>query len=473
MYRLCIAAAGVLALTVLVVTSAQAMPSFTRQTGMSCNQCHFTHDPVPNFTIQGMKFRSMGYHTPERMTKLRAGSPGAQAGETLDIPWNDYISYRFESQITSKSWPAGGGNSSELASNPTTRLAWFVTGPVTKHIGFWNEFYIVGNGANNAVGGSGSGGSAWAPGLVAWDEYDLVWTVNPDAIQQNGDVYSIRFTNQSIKETDGFGPGPGGPPSDVGPRGGIGGYDHPPEGGFRITGWMHDRWVWQFGLRTGDNNSGWTKKMQEYSVAYFLRNTSDDTMVLRMMGQWGNDEIPYVTSTGLQSGANQNPLVYTYRDAIPGITATRAGSGGAGPYLNTDLDKNVAFDPQFRWQRSDVGANGQNSWLFATGFGYGKDTYKDGASYKQDTFGATFLYCYMHTYCVEPIYTHYMTSKFQDYTGVNYDIDKADTWQVYMIYQPAMNFAIVGAISTSSSTSLTAPAVTGGHSVSITLDFPM
>ncbi|HXZ50267.1 MAG TPA: hypothetical protein VEG27_14705 [Usitatibacter sp.] len=452
------------------MNSAQAMPSFVRQTGMSCNQCHFTHDPVPNFTIQGMKFRSMGYRIPERATKLRAGSPGATQGETLDLPMWDYLSFRFESDLVSKS-KAPGGETTETASNPTTRFAFFATGPVTDHIGFWNEFYFTGNGANNAIGGSGDGGSAWAPGLTAWDEYDLVWTVNPDAIQENGDVYSIRFTNQGISETDGFGPGPGGVPSFIGPRGGIGGYDHPPEGGFRATGWMHDRWVWQFGIRTGDNNSGWAQKMYEYSAAYFFRNASDDTIALRLMGQWGDDEIPYATSTNTQSGANQNPLVYTYRDAIPGISATRGA--GLGPYLNTDLDRNVAYTPQIRWQKSDVGADGGTSWLLAAGYGYGKDTYKDSASFETSSLGASFLYCWMHTYCAQPIYTHSLKQKFTDHTGKSYNIDTPDSWTMYLIYQPAMNFAVVGSISNASTLSLTAPAKTGGYSFSVTLDFPM
>lgn len=472
MVRLCVAAVSALALNMVTVDSAQAMPSFVRQTGMSCDQCHFTHDNVPNFTIQGMKFRSLGYRIPERMEKLRAGSPGATGGETLDLPMWDYLSYRFESQPLSRS-KAPGGDPSEIASNPTTRLAWFVTGPVTEHIGFWNEFYITGNGANNAVGGSGDGGSAWAPGLVAWDEYDLVWTFNPKAIQENGDVYSLRFTNQGIGETDGFGPGPGGSPSFYGPRGGIGGYDHPPEGGYRVTGWMHDQWVWQAGIRTGDNNSGWDHKMYEGSAAYFLRNRSDDTMALKITAQTGNDEIPYATSDTLQSGANQNPLVYVYRDVVSGISATRPPGSTASPYLNTDLKRNIAYTPQFRWQRADIGPDGATSWVFDAGYGYGKDTYNDGATFENGAIGATFLYCYMHTWCIQPSYTHSMTYKFTDYKGNGYKIDKPDSYSVLLIWQPAMNFAIVGSLSNATTTSLTGSAKTGGYSYGITLDFPM
>jgi hypothetical protein len=462
-------AIGVLALGILIAGPANAMPSFARQTGMSCNQCHFTHDPTPNFTIQGMKFRSIGYRIPERQTKLIAGQPGATAGESLDLPWNDYLSYRFESVLANKTF---GDNSTELASNPTTRLAWFVVGPVTDHIGFWNEFYIVGDyGGNNCLGGSCVGGSTWAPGLTTWDEYDLVYTVNPDAVQQNGDIYSIRFTNQSIQESDGWGPNSIGAPNSLGPSGELDGNAHPPTGAYRITGWMHDRWDWQLGLRTGDNNNGWDHKMEEASLAYYFDNASDNTIGVKVMGQYGDDEIPYVTRDGLQEGVDQNPLIYTYNDAIPGITATRPAN--AGPYLNTDLKNNVAFTPVFRWQRSDVGASGGDSWAFAAGFAYGKDEYNDGASFKEEIFGAGFLYCYMHTYCIQPGYTHYMKYNFIDHTGVSYDIDNPDTVSLELVYNPAMNVSVFASISQAHSISLIGSSKTGGTTVQIGLDFPM
>ena len=464
-------AIGVLALGILAAGTANAMPSFARQTGMSCNQCHFTHDPTPNFTIQGMKFRSLGYRIPERQTKLVAGQPdqGAKDGEVLSLPWDDYLSYRFESVLANKTF---GSNGTELASNPTTRMSLFVVGPLTDHIGFWNEFYIVGDyGANNCVGGSCVGGSAWALGLPTWDEYDLVYTINPDAVQANGDVYSVRFTNQSIQESDGWGPNSIGAPNSLGPFGTLGGNAHPTTGGYRITGWMHDRWDWQLGLRTGDNNNGWDRKMEEGSLAYYFDNASDNTIGVKVMAQYGDDEIPYVTRDSIQSGPTQNPLYYTYGDAIPGITATRGG--GFGPYMNTDLKNNTAIAPVFRWQRSDVGASGGDSWAFAAGFAYGKDEYYDGASFKEDIFGAGFLYCYMHTYCIQPGYTHYLKYNFTDHTGVSYDIDNPDNLSLTLVYNPAMNFAVFAQISQGHSLSLTGPSTTGGVTVQIGLDFPM
>ncbi len=468
--RLGLTAIGVLTLSVLTVGAVQAMPSFSRQTGMSCNQCHFTHDPTPSFTIQAMKFRANGYRFAERRTKLLAGQPGAEGGETLDIPWDDYLSYRFESVVANKS-QAPGQASTELTSNPTTRLAWFVTGPVTKNIGFWNEFYIVGDyGANNCSPSTAcTGGSTWAPGLVTWDEYDLVYTINPDAIQDNGDIYNIRFTNQGLDEEP-WGPNQIGAPSAIGPRGELDGNAHPNLGAFRFTAWMHDRWVWQLGAWTGDNNSGWDQKMEDGDIEYYFDNRSDNTVAARIQAQTGDDEIPYVTTDALQEGANQNPLVYTYHDAITGISATRACDCA---YLNTDLKNNVAVDPTFRWQRSDVGDDGDISWAWAIGLAYGRDEYTDGASFTEELFGTGLIWCYAHTHCLQPTFSHTLKYTFTDHNNVSYDVPEPNSYSLSYVYQPAMNFAVVVSLSTSSTTSLTGPAKTGGWSFSTTLDFPM
>ncbi|HEV8264062.1 MAG TPA: hypothetical protein VGQ06_03865, partial [Gemmatimonadales bacterium] len=63
MRRLAVALAlvAVGALT-LAPSNAEAVPSFTRQTGMTCAQCHVMFGaPVPNFTFTGKKFRMNGY----------------------------------------------------------------------------------------------------------------------------------------------------------------------------------------------------------------------------------------------------------------------------------------------------------------------------------------------------------------------------------------------------------------------------
>jgi hypothetical protein len=54
-------AAVALVATVALVADASAMPAFTRQTGLTCNQCHVTVSGTPDFTFTGTKFRLTGY----------------------------------------------------------------------------------------------------------------------------------------------------------------------------------------------------------------------------------------------------------------------------------------------------------------------------------------------------------------------------------------------------------------------------
>lgn len=53
------------ALGVFVAQAANAnVPSYVRQTGLTCNQCHMTWTPNPDMTFTGTKFRLNGYRTP-------------------------------------------------------------------------------------------------------------------------------------------------------------------------------------------------------------------------------------------------------------------------------------------------------------------------------------------------------------------------------------------------------------------------
>src|SRR5688572_3633560 len=51
----------------------QAVPAFSRQSGMNCNSCHIgTHDIVPNFTRTGRLFAMRGYQVPYIRERLHA-----------------------------------------------------------------------------------------------------------------------------------------------------------------------------------------------------------------------------------------------------------------------------------------------------------------------------------------------------------------------------------------------------------------
>src|SRR4051812_4654028 len=64
MRRMALAMMFAVGASVALASSAHAVPSFTRQTGLTCNQCHITFSNVPDFTFTGKKFRLNGYRTP-------------------------------------------------------------------------------------------------------------------------------------------------------------------------------------------------------------------------------------------------------------------------------------------------------------------------------------------------------------------------------------------------------------------------
>jgi hypothetical protein len=78
---------GAVVLAALGVGVAQVasarVPSYVRQTGLVCNQCHVTWTPTPDLTFTAVKFRMNGYRTPWVAEKIEAGQEGALGGRRL------------------------------------------------------------------------------------------------------------------------------------------------------------------------------------------------------------------------------------------------------------------------------------------------------------------------------------------------------------------------------------------------------
>ncbi|HUL49615.1 MAG TPA: hypothetical protein VLT79_06320, partial [Gemmatimonadales bacterium] len=67
--------AGAVGALAIVASVAQArVPSFVRMTGYTCNQCHMTWTPTPDFTFTGQKFRMNAYREPFIADKIEAGN---------------------------------------------------------------------------------------------------------------------------------------------------------------------------------------------------------------------------------------------------------------------------------------------------------------------------------------------------------------------------------------------------------------
>ena len=401
---------------------ARAVPSFTRQTTMSCNQCHTVPGgPVPNFTMTGKKFRALGYRTPHGREEITSGVEG-DMGERLTLPLLDYLSFRLQGTLASVAKSPVTEEWGEVSTNPTSRVSWFFTGPVGDNFGLWNEWYVVPLGSEN---------EEWSLGLASFDELDLRYILNPD----NPDyTIGIALSNQGVNELCGFGPFPvyigGGEIS----RGSVRGYAHPNFGNLMLNGWMYDRWTWTVGVNTGDNNLGWDYANVQGQLAYAFFNTNANELWLNVVARSGTDVIPLVTDNYVPTGERD----WAYRDAIGGISATRPGEA-PGPYLSTDIDNATSATAEVRWSRQDWGPH---SFECVLRYGLNTEEYRDGASTDLNTLGFVLLYGWKHTYYLKPFVMSRITHEFTDHTGEKYDIDSSPEYGINLGFKPHENFLI-------------------------------
>lgn len=417
-----LSAAIIAAVLLIVPDRAEAVPGFTRQTTMSCNQCHTVHGgPVPNFTMTGKKFRALGYRTPHGRERITSGVEG-DMGERLNLPLLDYLSFRLQGTPLSTVKPPGLDEWLEITTNPTSRVSWFFTGPVGDNFGVWNEWYIVPLGSEN---------EEWSLGLASFDELDLRYILNPD----NPDyTVGIALSNQGVDELCGFGPFPvsigGGETS----RGSILGYAHPNFGSLMLNGWMFDRWVWALGGNTGDNNLGWDYANVQGQFGYAFFNTNDNELWLNLVARSGSDVIPLVTENYVEDGERD----WSYRDAIGRVSQTRP-DGMQAPYLSTDVDNATSVTAEVRWSRQDWGPH---SFEWVMRYGFNTEEYRDGAATDLNTLGTVFLYGWKHTYYLKPFIMTRVTHEFTDHQGEVYEIDSSPELGITFGFKPHENFLI-------------------------------
>jgi hypothetical protein len=319
-------------------TDASAVPSFARQTGMTCNQCHVSFGaPVPNFTFTGKKFRMNGYRMPFVAEKIEAGEPGVSNGKRLAMPLIPYLSFRYQSQFAAQSKaPASPTNpdpeASPISSNPTNRLSFFPGGALGDNFGLWVELYLTPDGSQTRE---------WTLGLFSFDEYDLRAVKITDT-----NTFGLSFSNQSIREVSGFGPWPT-ITSNLS-RGGFGGWSHPNRGNFFAYGFWGDRLLTVIGASPGDDNLTWDRRNFQAQVAYALKNSDENELWLNVMTQFGNDAIPVLSNTSPNA-----QRTWTYNDIVQGITATRGA--GASAYLSEDIGDFTRIEPEIRYSFIDRG----------------------------------------------------------------------------------------------------------------------
>lgn len=410
------------------------VPLFTRQTGLTCAQCHVLFGaPVPNFTFTGKKFRMNGYRMPWIAPRIEAGEVGAISGKRLNLNQFPYLSLRYQSVFAQRSRNPGATTWSPISSNPTSRLALFTGGAFGDNFGLWTEMYLV------PPNGTATG--EWGLGMFTFDEYDLRF-VKTDASKTIG----LAFSNQGIAEVSGFGPwSPGGSQLN---RGGVGGWSHPNKGQFFAYGWFNDRIFASVGASPGQDNLTWNRLNYLGQAAYWIFNSDSREMSLNVEFKAGNDDIPLLTNTSISSAGTGPHWVYS--DGVQGVQAARlAGGGPNAVYVSGDLGDFNRESVELRYGFVD---RGPHSMEFGLGGNFNSETYSDNSKAKQTSFFGRIRYVYQRTYGLDLQIGKNTKYSYTAPDATLHDIPNKLSYSSYLTFQPQMN--ILMSLSYSNTTTL-------------------
>jgi hypothetical protein len=427
-----------LGLSLAWAVNAAAVPSFTRQTGMSCNQCHITYGaPVPNFTFTGKQFRMNGYRLPFVAEKIEVGEEGALNGKRLSLAIWPYLSVRYQSDLASQSRAPGATAWGKVTSNPTSRLSIFPGGAFGDHFALWTELYVTPD---------GSATNEWGQGVVSYDEFDLRATV----IRDWGTV-GLAFSNQGVREVGGFGPWPAGVTDQFNGRTWRG-WAHPNRGTFSLYGFFDQKLFATVGAGPGDDNLEWGRNSFQAQLAFAPLNSDANELWLVSSVQFGDDGLPLVTT---YVPSKDGELRWRYVDDVTGVSATRASGQ---PYRSNDMDHFVRSTTEIRYGFSN---HGPHSMEVNGRVSLNQETYLDGAEATNHAVAGALRYAYNHTWGVDVVVDKAFRYRFQDGAGIVHDVPNDVSYTTYLSYRPTMNMLLMLRYANSQSPTLNTPVQTG------------
>lgn len=411
-----------LGLSVGWATSAVAVPSFSRQTGLVCNQCHITFGvPVPNFTFTGKKFRMNGYRLPYSAEKISAGEEGALSGNRLAIPIWPYLSLRYSSDIATQTRAPGAANWSKVTSNPTSRLSIFPGGAFGDNFALWTEMYLTPDGSTT---------NQWGQGVFGFDEYDLRFTTN-----ESWGSIGVAFSNQSVREVGGFGPWPAGT-TDYFNGGTWRGWAHPNRATFSLYGLVKDVVFATVGMGPGDDNLEWGPNSYQAQLAIAPLHSDASELWFVSSVQFGDDGLPLVTT---YVPSKDGLLNWRYLDDVAGVSATRTGAATGQPYLSADMDNFIRSESEVRYGFSN---RGPHSMELNGRVSLNHETYLDGAEATNNAIGGALRYAFDHTLGVDVVLDKSFTYEFRTSSGTLLDVPNDVSYTAYLSYRPAMNMLV-------------------------------
>lgn len=430
MNRWKVAAGGAAVLAVLAFApNANAVPSFVRITGLTCNQCHVQFTPAPDFTWTGKKFRWNGMRTPWVQERVEAGEEGAITGRRLSLNFVNYFSMGFEQQVLSQSKgasdPTGpAAQKSVLGAAGIGNLSTFYAGPIGDHIGVWNEIYFT------AAGAEGDNPFRF----VAWDELDLKFVWNP-----GGNIVGASIHTEPLPTTFAFQFNSGAPTQ---AWGGGTAQAHAPHMGINVYGFWKDRILTVFGVETGGDNNDWQginpttgatqRKMNFWLMgAYAFKAQDSGELWYNGWVKFGNDDVPIITNTSV----NRSDRTFSYNSNVRGINALHGGTA----YVADEVKSLVRSQHNLEYGFID---RGKWSARTAVGVSFNRETYTDGAKIAMNGVGWTTRWNYDRTWEWQVGLTKRLKWEFTDNTGLVHKIPDDMTLNVRFHRRLAMNFVM-------------------------------
>jgi len=421
--------ATVVALLAIMATQAQAVPGYARQTGFSCNQCHMSWSPTPDFTVTGQKFRMNAYRDPFTAEKMEAGQEGAVNGKRLVLGLQSYWTFHYRSSLLQQSrgtYDAALGPApaaSSLQSQQFSSVGFDYAGPIGEHFGIWTEYYVDGAGA--PIGN--------VRGDFTNAEYTVAFATNPGG---PGNIIGIVWTNQELPNDVGFSPFRSG--TGVAWLGPLRAGRIQPNSRLMHYGFLSDRFLYGIGINSGQNNTDYSKFDYAGYLGYAIGNTDDKQLWLLTFWTAGNDAIPLlstnvftyssVTTTGLPS--------FQMADAVTG--ASKFNASGK-PYTNVDMGDFYKIEPEVRFGFVD---RGHHSLSGSAAIGLQQDKYSDGSKVVKNTWGLATRYMYDRTVGVTVNLNNYIKFDFTDRNGVLHTVPGNFGWNIETTYRVAMNAAL-------------------------------
>jgi hypothetical protein len=414
---------------------AQAVPAFSRQTGMNCNSCHIgTHDIVPNFTRTGRLFAMRGYQVPYIRERLRAeGDTGNNnqrskyGGDYLALNWTDYFSARLLSEVA-RGGEDASGKSLDVRSSPINRMSLFFTGAITDWLGVWTELGYLGNNSMRSVTPDRQNEQTGV-NFFAYDEYRLnaSWDFGKNSF------YGFSIGNEH--------PNVGGqfqyplPLPDLwsNGQGGVGrSMDMANLSAFMF---YDDRLYLQVAGVTGADNTNWSDGNNYYAnVSYdWFRKTRND---LWLIGEYyGGTDFPSIMTRTKDSFLCPGVCP-------PGVTDQNFSiSNTPGEVIvNAPVEQVEDFD-SFRLSLEHSAADrGSHTWYAATTFLTMTQNFESGAKVEDTMAGAYLRYFYERTYGVEVYVRDHLKYEYTTPAGLKRDTHTKPNYGITLLWYPAMNF---------------------------------